>query len=207
MIWGTYYHWNEQQMVWPLHAAGHPDLAKGYYDWRFNSLGGAKEAARQVHGIEGAFFTDVSDRDGRQASNGKIDTHLSYNLTPGLQIAMDFWRHYLYTGDMKFLREKAFPVMKDTAVFYLNYMVRDEQGIFHVPATTGYEAHLKVKDCVADLVAIRASFEACVEACSLLDVAPEFKHQVQSVLDHLAEIQIVEENGTARDCYRHRIVR
>ena len=70
MIWGTYYHWNEQQMIWPLHAAGHPDLAKGYYDWRFNPLPGAKEAARKIHGIEGAFFTDVSDRDGRQAANG-----------------------------------------------------------------------------------------------------------------------------------------
>ena len=130
---------------------------------------------------------------GRQPT--ETEGHLNYNLTPGSQIAMDFWRHYLYTGDKKFLREKAFPVMKDTATFYLNYLVQDEQGVYHVPASTGYEAHLKVKDCVADLVVIRASFEACITACSLLDAAPEFKQQVQSVLDHLAEIQIIEENG------------
>ncbi|MCC7353416.1 MAG: hypothetical protein IT330_06615 [Anaerolineae bacterium] len=193
--WGSYYHWNEQQMVWPAHAAGHPELAMGYYDWRFKGLERAKETARKIHGIGGAFYSDVSDRDGRIATNGQMDTHLTYNLTPGSQIAMDFWRHYRYTGDRDFLRTRAYPMMKAAIQFYLEYIERDEKGVYHVPASVGYEGHLRVRDCVPDLAIIRQTLAACVEASALLSVDAAERARWQEVLTHLAAFTLVEENG------------
>lgn len=189
--WGAYYHWNEQQMVWPVHASGHPDLAKGYYQWRFNSLGYAREMARKTHGVGGAFYTDVSDRDGRQA----VDNHLSHNLTCGTQIAMDFWRHFLYTGDEEFLRARAYPMMKACSQFYLEYLEQDDEGVYHVPRSTCYEDVVLQRDSVTDLAAIRQSFAACIEAAELLGVDKELGTQWQDVLAHLADFTLVQENG------------
>jgi hypothetical protein len=193
--WGSFYHWNQQQLVWPVHAAGHPELAQGYYEMRFKGLDEARHTAQKIHGIKGAFYTDVCDRLGRNATNGNMEGHLDHNLTPGSQIAMDFWRHYIYTRDTNFLRERAYPVMREAARFYLNYMVQDANGVYHVPASTGYEGHLRVQDCVADISIIRNSFAACIEAAQLLDVDVDLRAALRQVLDNLADYVLIEEDG------------
>lgn len=193
--WGSYYHWNQQQLVWPLLSSGHPELAVNYYEWRYAGLDDAKKTAMKIHGIEGAFYTDVTDRDGRNATNGSNEGHLNHNLTCGSQIAMDFWRHYVFTGDHDFLRNRAYPIMKNAALFYINLMQIDENGVYHVPDSTGYEGHLRVKDCVADLSIIRVSFAACIEAAKELGVDPDLQSQLQTALDNLADYVFIEHEG------------
>lgn len=193
--WGAYYHWNQQQLIWPIHAAGHPELGRGYYAWRYASLGHAEATARIVHGIGGAFFTDIADRDGRQAHNGDFDHHLDHNLTCGTQIALDFWRHYQFTGDLHFLRTRAYPVMKSALQFYLEYLRRDADGAYHVPGSTGYEGHLIVEDCAADLAMIRQTLAACIEAAGVLETDAAQCEHWQHVLAHLADFTLTREGG------------
>jgi alpha-L-fucosidase 2 len=38
------------------------------------------------------------------------------------------WEHFLFTGDMEFLRDRAYPVMKEAALFYMDYLVEDPQS-------------------------------------------------------------------------------
>lgn len=38
------------------------------------------------------------------------------------------WEHYQFTGDVEFLRNKAYPVMKSAALFWLDYLQEDENG-------------------------------------------------------------------------------
>jgi alpha-L-fucosidase 2 len=40
-------------------------------------------------------------------------------------LARHFWERYAFSGDRQFLRERAWPVMKEAAEFYLDYMVED----------------------------------------------------------------------------------
>ncbi|UWS64417.1 hypothetical protein N2384_00865 [Bacillus paralicheniformis] len=46
----------------------------------------------------------------------------------GAWLALHAWEHYQYGGDETFLRERAYPVMKDAALFLLNYLVENAQG-------------------------------------------------------------------------------
>lgn len=124
--WAHYYHWNEQIHVWPLHATGHPELAMPYYRWRRAMLDHAIEDARRVHGRSGAFYSDVSNRRGYQDTG----PGLRENLTPGPQIAADFWRHYQYTSDRAFLKEMAYPVIREVTRFYLDTVVPGAHGRF-----------------------------------------------------------------------------
>jgi alpha-L-fucosidase 2 len=180
--WGHYYHWNEQQQYWPVHAANHTDLAVPYYRYRSQMLKQAETDAREVHKKGGAWYADVANRRGKQDRHSVI-----YNLTPGTQIAMDFWRHYLYTLDREFLETQAYPVMKSCATFYMDYLEKDASGIYHVPKSSGYESDIYQKDCITDLSSIRQSFPACIRASEILGVDAEMRKAWQEVIDHLVE--------------------
>ena len=47
--------------------------------------------------------------------------------TGGIWIASDLWEHYLFTGDKEFLAQRAYPVLKEAAEFFLDYMVEHPQ--------------------------------------------------------------------------------
>ena len=44
-------------------------------------------------------------------------------VSGGIWIASQMWRHYEFTQDRAFLRQHAYPVLRDAAEFYLAYMV------------------------------------------------------------------------------------
>ena len=43
----------------------------------------------------------------------------------GAWLSLHFWDHYDFTGDREFLRTRAYPVLKEAAEFFLDYMVPD----------------------------------------------------------------------------------
>lgn len=193
--WGHYYHWNVQQQYWPVHASNHAELARPYYEFRYSTLPQTENYARKVHNRGGAFYSDVTDRQGR----GTIHQHVSNILTAGPQIAMDFWRHYLYTQDREFLRARAYPVMKATAQFYLETVERGDDGKYHVPRSTGFENFIEQRDTISDLATIRQAFAACIRASEILETDPELRVRWAGVLQNLAEFTVMhnaaDENG------------
>ena len=62
--WNHYYHWNQQQYTWPLHASGHHDLMLPYAKWRREGLEHAVEDAETVFNCSGAVYFDVANRRG-----------------------------------------------------------------------------------------------------------------------------------------------
>lgn len=192
--WNYYFFYNMQHMFGPLNAAGHGELAEGYFRMRRNGLEAAQRYAACVKGLKGAFYHDVTDRYGRGAD------YDSQNFTPGAQIAMAMWRHYRYTGDETFLRETALPVMRAAARIYLSLLKKGEDGLYHPQGTTAYEANPPTCDTITDLCMIRVLF-------GVLIGLPEEKEQetYQEILDHLPAFQTVpmglEECSGGRLCF------
>jgi len=117
--------WNQQQLSWPLNAAGFHDLVKPYLDFRFNSLPRAKMDAKAIFNANGTFISDVTDRRGYNSS-GKNANH-----TPVAEIALDFWRQYQYTCDKKFLKERALPFIIAAARFFETLLVKEADRLYH----------------------------------------------------------------------------
>ncbi|MBL7741831.1 MAG: glycoside hydrolase family 95 protein [Chitinophagaceae bacterium] len=46
-------------------------------------------------------------------------------VTGGAWLCQHLWEHYLFTQDKKFLREKAYPIMKEAALFFNSFLVKD----------------------------------------------------------------------------------
>ena len=178
--WIYYFHWNEQWSVWPLHAANHAELAAPYFRYRRAQLPQAMNTATNHLKKPGAFYSDVADRRGY---NSRGEAH---NLTLGAQIALDFWRHYGFTREEKFLHESAWPVIREVARFYAASLKVGVDGLYHLSGSSAYEGSPLFEDTITDLAMIRALFPAAVGAGKLTGHDPREISQWQTQLDGLA---------------------
>jgi alpha-L-fucosidase 2 len=46
-------------------------------------------------------------------------------VTGGAWLCQHLWEHYLFTQDKVFLKNKAYPIMKDAALFFNNFLIKD----------------------------------------------------------------------------------
>ena len=180
--WNYYFHYNMQLGYWPLLAANQAELLKPYMDFRFRQLPYARRLAKAHKGVEGALYTDVA------SATGACDLGTLNNLTPGSQIAQTFWKYYRYTGDRAFLIEKAWPMIRETALLYANLVKRGEDGFYHIYRSEAYEASPKMDDAITDHSAMRTIFRVAIDCAQELG---EDGSRFAEILEHLAPIQTV----------------
>ncbi len=158
--WNFFFHWNQQQVYWPLNAAGHHELVEPYLGYRFDSLPLARKDARELFHAPGAWISDVTDRRGYN-SLSEIDNH-----TPVAEIALEFWRQYKFTGDQRFLKGRALPFILDAAGFIASRLAKEPDGLYHAREATAYEGWIKLKDTLSELVYAREVLGVALEALS-----------------------------------------
>ncbi len=183
--WNYYFHWNQQQLNWPLNAAGFHELINPYLDFRFNSLQQAKKDTRKVFNSNGAFISDVTNR------NGYNSLDISANHTPVAEIALDFWRQYQFTGDHLFLKEKALPFILAATEFFESLLVKENDGLYHAKEGTGYEGWIKLKDGLTDLSYTKILLTKSLEALKIADMNIPEEKRWKEILDHLAPLPVV----------------
>ena len=185
MPWYFFFHWNTQWYLWPLDPADASELADPYLHYRLDQLPRAIDYAG-AHGFEGALFVDVADRRGFQ------DLETRGNHTPGPQIAMDFWRHYQFTGDEAFLRERAYPLMRAVGQWYLGTIRLGDDGRYHPMPGNVYESFLAMEDAITDLAMIRALLPALAEAARILGADDIDPARLGEIVDRLADFHLTE---------------
>lgn len=115
--------------------------------------------------------------------------------TGGAWLCQHLWEHYLYTGDVEFLKE-AYPIMKGAATFFLSdgVLVENEAGFLmtspsispehsHGGASkdglsTGRSAIALCQGPTMDQQILRDLFANCIEAAKILNVDEEFSSKV-----------------------------
>ena len=150
--WG-YWHWNTQETYWPLYAANHIELIEPYYRMYYAMLPKTERQTKEYFGVNGAHYEETIAWDGGYASGkgpkvmgihsrlpvSKSNSPTAMILSSGAEIAMQFWWRYLYTGDKAFLRERAYPVLRSVAEFYVNYLDKDREGHYFIYPANAHE--------------------------------------------------------------------
>ncbi|GHH97821.1 glycoside hydrolase family 95 protein [Neobacillus kokaensis] len=117
----------------------------------------------------------------------------------GPWLCRHLWEHYLYSQDKVFLAEEAFPVMKGSAQFCLEWLIEDENGYLITSPSTSPEHHFYFADGQAgsvtkgstmDLQIIWDLFSNCLAAAAVLEIEDEWIHQVGSAKERLHPLQI-----------------
>lgn len=100
------------------------------------------------------------------------------------------WLYYEYTKDIDFLRERAYPFMKDVAEFYRTFpnTRMGADGRYHVYGLTDREVCWGGWDSNATISAIRGLYPALIRASELLDLDADMREGWRAFLEALAEI-------------------
>jgi len=104
------------------------------------------------------------------------------------------WEHYLFTGDKKFLKEQAYPLMKGAAQFLLKWLVKDPQtGLLVTNPSTSPENTVKINKkeyqlsmaSTMDMSIIRELFTALIKTTSTLNIDAGFRNELIKAKDKL----------------------
>jgi alpha-L-fucosidase 2 len=104
----------------------------------------------------------------------------------GVWLTSHLWEHYLFTRDQQFLTERAYPIMKEAALFCLDWLVEGPDGYLVTAPSTSPENKFLTEEGEArsismastmDMTLIRELFDRCIEATQQLDVDQQLANE------------------------------
>jgi alpha-L-fucosidase 2 len=112
-------------------------------------------------------------------------------VTGGAWLTRHLWEHYLFTGDRKFLAERAYPVMKEASIFFVDFLIEDPKTgrLISTPSNSPEQGGL-VAGPTMDHQIIRELFTNCVEAAEILGVDSDFRRKLDELRGRIAPNQI-----------------
>lgn len=209
MGWTCDYHLdiNTEQNYW---AANIANLAECNTPW-FNyieslSIAGEK-TARETYESPGWVVHCASNAWDYTA----IGDGMAWSMFPAATawISSHLWTHYHYTQDVNFLQNKAYPIMKKAAEFFLDYMIENPNngylmtGPSNSPENTfkfnGWELAMSMMT-TADRVLVYDLFSSCKQAAEILETDAALRAQLETALSKFPPIKIGA-NGSVQEWF------
>jgi alpha-L-fucosidase 2 len=133
--------------------------------------------------------------------------------TGGAWLCRHLWEHYMFSGDREFLARRAYPVMKEAAAFFVDFLVKDPKTgwLISTPSNSPEHGGL-VAGPAMDHQIIRALFADTAEAARTLGVDREFAGRLDDLGKQVAPDQVgrhgqlqewLEDRDDPKDTHRH----
>ncbi|HEY6505383.1 MAG TPA: glycoside hydrolase N-terminal domain-containing protein [Chitinophagaceae bacterium] len=112
-------------------------------------------------------------------------------VTGGAWLCHHLWEHYLYTQDKVFLKNKAYPVMKEAALFFKSFLVKDPATgwLISTPSNSPEQGGL-VEGPTMDHQIIRDLFKNVIAASEILKIDHPLRAELQQKYKQVAPNQV-----------------
>jgi protein-glucosylgalactosylhydroxylysine glucosidase len=122
--------WDTELWMYPALLVLQPPLAKSMVEYRYQRLDAARRNAFSK-GFKGAMFPWESAETGVEetpvwALSGPFEHHITAD------VAIAAWNYYAVTQDRDWLREKGWPILKETANFWASRVERNGPGSYDI---------------------------------------------------------------------------
>lgn len=197
--WNSDYHLNInlQMNYWPAEVTNLSELSLPLFDLLESLRPSGRRTARLHYNARGFVAHHITDiwgftTPGDRARSGLWPMGAAW-------LCQHLWEHYQFTQDRKFLAERAYPVMKEAAEFFLDYLVEDNKGRLVAGPSVSPENRYQLPNgeigvlCMGasmDTQIIRGLFRDCSEAARLLGIDEEFRAQLKRTSERLPPMQI-----------------
>ncbi len=203
---------NLQMNYWPADPCNLSETVDSLAGWLAGVAENGRDSAKKLYGANGwVAFTAVNlfgrttpsgSTIGSQFQNGVLDP------LAGAWMAMTLWRHFEFTRDEAFLRDRAYPVLKGACEFLLDYLVEDKDGVLViVPSTSPENSYLHpetgevlriTKGSTYHMTIVRALFEAGIRGSKILGIEDVFCGKLTAALEKIPPIK-VGKDGTIQE--------
>jgi hypothetical protein len=182
--WHGDYHmnYNTQQPFWATFSSNHLEKNLPYVSLVEKLMPVSKRWASEYYDLPGAYFPHSAYPVDMTMNPYPVPTW-GWEIVETPWTVQGLWWHYMYSGDVEFLKTRAYEPIKAAVEFLVAYMKRPEASgpqwnddKFHVfptvpPELYGLRPGFKYNyDCIADLSLIKFIFKAFCEATRVLEL-------------------------------------
>ncbi len=197
--WNCDYHHNinDQMNYWPVETTNLAECHLPFLEYIDSLRAPGRKTAKVHYGARGWVVHTISNVWGF-TSPGEHPGWGQFTCA-GAWLCQDFWEHYAFNPDRKFL-EYAYPIMKESAEFYLDFLIEDkEHGWLVTSPSNSPENAFRTSDgqvanvCAGptmDMEILWDLFTHCIEASAILGVDEDFRAKLESARGRLAPLQI-----------------
>jgi hypothetical protein len=157
------------------------ELGEPYYRLFLDALPQVKQDTQRYYGCRGAKFPLAMSPCGKE-TGGHIQA-----LWPGssASVALNYWWHYLYSRDLRFLRGAAYPFFKECVLFYEDYLEREPSGRRRFFADYSPEHLVWGDNAAVDIALVKALYRAAIESSRVLDLDVQARSKWEDTLRNL----------------------
>ena len=172
--WESDYHFdiNLEMNYWGAETLGMPRSVEPLVDYLLSFIPSARIAARKLYGCKGICLPLQTDAWG-------ISTPEAYGWAVWIGaapwVAQHLWRHYTYSGDVGFLRDKAYVFFKEVAEFYEDYLVDIDGRLEILPSQSPENrfigcGNMPVAICISAAMDVQLAYDALTYAADAANI-------------------------------------
>lgn len=188
---------NTQMNYWPAEVCNLSECHEPLFDLIEKMREPGRRSARVMYGCRGFVAHHNTDI---YADTAPQDIYIPATYWPmgAAWLCLHLWEHYEFSQDIEFLR-KAYPVMKEAADFFLDYLVEDSKGRLVTCPSVSPENTYKLDNgqqgvlCIGpsmDSQIIYALYTRCIQATQILGIDEAYAKKLQVVIEKLPKPQI-----------------
>jgi alpha-L-fucosidase 2 len=193
---------NAQMNYWPAENTNLAELHTPLLDFIADlAVTGAKTAATNygARGWTAHHNSDVWRQSAPVGDFGHGDPVWALWPMAGPWLAQHAWEHYAFGGDRKYLRDRAYPLMKGAAEFCLDWLIEDVNKRLTTSPSTSPEHKFVLPDgrraavsagAAMDLALIWDLFTNTIEAADALAIDRQFRDRLEQARGRLAPYRI-----------------
>lgn len=127
---------NTQLSYWPSYSGNHLKEAKGFTNWLWNQKSAFEKYTKHYFEVEGLNVPGVTTLEGKEMGGW-----IQYSCSPTVAgwLAHHFYLEWRYSMDKNFLKERAYPWIRDVATFFENISVFNADGKRKLPLSSSPE--------------------------------------------------------------------
>lgn len=179
-----------------------PELMDAYFSYQERFMPTYRENAKRLFGTRGIHIPAHTSNNGLDTDFGEIWCLTLWTGAAGWASHF-FYDYYQYTGDKNFLKNRAFPFMKEAALFYEDFLTEDKKGklIFNPsyspennPANNPSQASINA---TMDIMIAKQLLRNCIKAAKILGDNSKIA-KWESMLKKMPEYEVAKD-GTLRE--------
>ena len=189
--WGSKYttNINAEMNYWPAELLNLSPMHEPLFDMISELAITGKQTARDHYNAPGWVLHHNTDL-WRGTAPINASNHGIW-VTGGAWLCQHLWEHYLFTQDKNFLKNKAYPILKEAALFFNAYLVKDPSTgyLISTPSNSPEQGGL-VAGPTMDHEIIRALFSNVIAAGEILNTDAALRKTLKEKYKQIAPLQI-----------------